>query len=228
VTFAPTLAENCSATRHDANIPCRNEARCYRVRVQTGADAMTANHLSVSNRHRGAFTASCSAADLSSRFLQGLTQPERESVLAAAKERRLRANSIVTNQGDPADSFFVLTKGCARHFFTTEEGQEILVFWFTVGDVFGGSALLPEPWPYLLSTEVVEDSCALVWRRSEIRDLVARYPRLQENALSIASEYLAWFHASHTALISHTDRGRVGRVLTSLAQSIWPYSSRRP
>ena len=49
---------------------------------------------------------------------------------------------------------------------------------------------------------------------------MARYPRLQENALSIASDYLAWFHASHMALVSHTARQRLARVLTSLAQGI--------
>jgi CRP-like cAMP-binding protein len=79
---------------------------------------------------------------------------------------------------------------------------------------------LPEPSLYLVSTEMVKDSCAFVWRRSVIRDLVARYPSLQENALSIASDYLTWFHASHMALISQTARQRLARVLTSLAEGI--------
>jgi CRP-like cAMP-binding protein len=67
---------------------------------------------------------------------------------------------------------------------------------------------------------MVKDSCAFVWRRSVIRDLVGRYPTLQENALSIASDYITWFHASHLALISYTARQRLGRVLMSLAQGI--------
>ena len=158
--------------------------------------------------------------DLKSRFLQGLTKPDIEAVLAASIVRRLPANSIVTNQGDPADHLYLLTKGCARHFSITEEGEKILLLWFAPGDVFGGLTLLPEPSSYLLSTELVKDSRVIVWHRSEIRDLAARYPRLQENALSIASDYLAWFHASHMALVSHTARQRLARVLTSLAQGI--------
>jgi CRP-like cAMP-binding protein len=140
--------------------------------------------------------------------------------MAAATARCFAANSIVTNQGDPAEHFFLLTKGCARHFTITEDGRKVLLVWFSAGDVFGGSALLSDPSSYLLGTEMVKDSCAFVWRRSVIRDLVARYPSLQENALSIASDYITWFHASHLALISYNARQRLGRVLTSLAQGI--------
>jgi CRP-like cAMP-binding protein len=154
------------------------------------------------------------------RFLQGLSAQELESVTATATSRQFVANSVVTNQGDPADYFFLLTKGCGRHFSLTEDGRKILLIWFSPGDIFGGYALLQEPSTYLLGTEMVEDSCALVWRRNVIRDLVARYPSLQQNALSIASDYLAWFHASHMALISHTARQRLARVLTSLAEGI--------
>jgi CRP/FNR family transcriptional regulator, nitrogen oxide reductase regulator len=154
------------------------------------------------------------------RFLQGLSASDLESVMAASSLRRFAANAIVTNQGDHADYFFLLKEGRARHFSLTEEGRKVLLIWFSTGDVFGGSALLPEPSLYLVSTEMVKDSCAFVWRRSVIRDLVARYPRLQENALSIASDYLTWFHASHMALISQTARQRLARVLTSLAEGI--------
>ena len=140
--------------------------------------------------------------------------------MRASTPRRFVANSIVTNQGDPADYFFLLTKGCARHFSITEDGRKILLLWVAVGDVFGGLTLLTQPSCYLLSTEVVRDSCALVWPRGEIQNLVTRYPRLQENALSIASDYLAWFYASHMALISLTARQRLARVLTSLADGI--------
>jgi CRP/FNR family transcriptional regulator, nitrogen oxide reductase regulator len=166
----------------------------------------------------------CSASALpaarKSRFLHGLTRADLDSVMASSKARRLPANSIVTNQGDPADYFFLLTKGCARYFSTTEEGEKVLLFWFVAGDIFGGTALLPEPSSYLLSAETVKESCAFVWHRNVIRDLVARHPQLQENALCIAENYLAWFQASHMALVSHTARQRLARALTSLAPGI--------
>jgi CRP/FNR family transcriptional regulator, nitrogen oxide reductase regulator len=169
---------------------------------------------------RAARTASRYPADLKARFLEGLTQSDLNALVSASTQRHYLANSVITNQGDPADYFFLLTRGCARYFFITEEGQKVLLLWFAAGEVFGGNALLPEPSTYLFSTEMVKDSDVFVWRRREIRDLMARYPRLQENALSIASDYLSWFHASHMALISHTARQRLARVVTTLAQGI--------
>jgi CRP-like cAMP-binding protein len=154
------------------------------------------------------------------RFLQGLATSDLEVVIAASTLRTFVANSIVTSQGDPAEYFFLLTRGCARHFSVSEEGKKVLLQWLAAGEIFGGLALLSEPSSYLLSTETVKDSCAYVWRRTIIRDLVACYPILQENALSIASDYLTWFHASHMALVSHTAPQRLARVLTSLAQGI--------
>jgi len=159
-------------------------------------------------------------AGLKSRFLQGLLQPDIEAVLRTSRPRRFGTNSVVANQGDAADYFFLLTKGCARQFSITEDGRKVLLLWLAVGDVFGGLALWPEPCSYLLSTEVVKGSCLIVWHRSEIRNLMARYPRLEDNALSIALDYMAWFLASHMALISHTARQRLARVLTSLGRGV--------
>lgn len=181
---------------------------------------MTTSLWCASTQVRPASTASKYPADLKSRFLEGLTGPELKSVMAASTQRHYPAKSVITSQGDPADYFFLLKKGCARYFSITEEGQKVLLLWFSPGEVFGGYALVAEPSNYLLSTEMVEDGCVLVWRRSKMRDLLARYPRLHDNALFLAGDYLSWFHASHMALISHTARQRLARVLTSLAHGI--------
>ena len=70
----------------------------------------------------------------------------------------------------------------------------------------GGAALLANPSLYLASAETLKDSHVLVWNRSAIRELAARYPRLLENALVTASDYLAWYVAAHVALTSHSAR----------------------
>jgi hypothetical protein len=50
-----------------------------------------------------------------SQFLDGLTPTDRKTILAAATPRRFFANSVITNQGHPADHFFLLTKGLVRY-----------------------------------------------------------------------------------------------------------------
>ena len=159
-------------------------------------------------------------ANLKSRFLEGISPVDLNVILAAAKQRHFRSNSVIVNQGNTPDHLFLLTHGRARFFFNTQEGQKVILFWLTPGEIFGGAALLSNPSPYLVSTETLKDSTMLVWDRATLRNLASRYPRLLENAMLIAYDYFVWYLADHVALISHTARQRLAGVLVYLAQTI--------
>jgi CRP-like cAMP-binding protein len=154
---------------------------------------------------------------LNARFFEGLAQHDLDVIWASATERRYLANSVITNQGNPAEHLFLLISGRARHFFITQEGQKTLLLWLPPGEIFGGVAFLSKAKDYLLSTETVKDSSVLVWDRAIMRTLAVQYPRLAENALLIAANYLAWYLADHVALICETARQRLAQVLISLS-----------
>jgi CRP-like cAMP-binding protein len=159
-------------------------------------------------------------ANLRSRFLEGFSPLDLNVILAAAKQRHFTSNSVVVNQGNPADHLFLLTKGRARFFFNTQDGKKVILLWLTPGEIFGGAAFLSSPSLYLVSTETLKDSSMLVWDRAALRNLAGRYPRLLENTLLIAYDYLAWYVADHVALTSHTARQRLAGVLVCLAETI--------
>jgi CRP-like cAMP-binding protein len=157
---------------------------------------------------------------LKSRFFDGLTLRDLETIRAAAKERHYRATSVITNQGNPAEELFLLTNGHARYFYLTQDGHKTLLLWLTPGDILGGAAFLSIPSKYFLSTEAVRDSSFLVWDRATIRSLAANYPRLLENALLLGSDYLVWYLADHVALVRKTARERLAQILIHLAELI--------
>lgn len=165
-------------------------------------------------------------SELKSGFLAGLAPSDRKLVLAAASLRRFVANSVVTHQGTPANRLFLLTKGRARYFFITPDGRKVLLFWLVPGDTFGGAALLSEPSEYHVSAETVKDSSVLVWDRNTVRALAARYPRLLENELSTASDYLNWYVSTHLALTCHSARRRLAYVLSNLARGLGQQNAR--
>ena len=104
---------------------------------------------------------------------------------------------------------------------TTNEGQRILLYWLTAGQIFGGAALLSTTVQYFASTELLPDSCALVWDRETIRELMSRSPQLLDNALSVAViENVSWFVSSQASLVGDDARGRVAHLLASLAAGI--------
>ena len=96
----------------------------------------------------------------------------------------------------------------------TSEGRKIILHWLTPGQIFGGATILSTPFQYLASSEVLADSCALVWERQDIRELSSSYPALLDNALSIAvTENIAWDIAAHVSLSADDARGRVAHLL---------------
>jgi CRP-like cAMP-binding protein len=153
-------------------------------------------------------------------FLDGLRPEDITTILRAAKEQRFSANSVVVNQAHRADHLFLLTSGRARHFFTTEEGQKILLRWIVPGDITGAATLLSQSSRYLMGTEVVKDSRFLVWNRNTLQRLTTRYPRLLQNVLSIADVYLDWYLTAHVALTCDSARKRCASVLANIGRAV--------
>ena len=155
-----------------------------------------------------------------SRLLDGLGAEVIEEILRAAKEQRFSANSVVVIQTHRAEHLFLLTHGHARHFFTTEGGQKILLRWLAPGDITGAATLLSKPSRYQMGTEVVKDSRFLVWNRATLQRLTTHYPRLLQNVLSIAEVYLDWYLTAHVALTCDSARKRCASVLTNIGRAV--------
>ena len=112
------------------------------------------------------------------RFFEGLDVADVRTIMAAATQQRFSANSVIARQGYSAGHLYLLLTGRLRRFFTTIDGQKIVLLRVTAGEVFGEAAVLAKPVEYLVSSEATTNTTALVWSRSTIRDLCARYPRL--------------------------------------------------
>ncbi len=153
-------------------------------------------------------------------FLHDLEQPDLHTVLSLARQRRFLAHSIVTNQGHPAAHLFMVLSGGARSFFLTQTGQKIHIHWYPPGEMFGGMTLVLREGEYIVSTEAMKESLVLIWDRQSIRSLTARYPKLLDNALVIASDYLNLAIATQVALSCHTARQRLAEVLVNLASGV--------
>jgi CRP-like cAMP-binding protein len=160
-------------------------------------------------------------AKLRPRFLSGLSKAELDTVLSAATHRQFLASSVILHAGDPAERLMILTSGQGRHFVLTRDGRKILLRLLTPGQIFGGVSALSEPSRYVASTEVLSDSCALVWDRKTMREFVTRYPRLLDNGLSIAvTEHVAWLIAALVSLSTDDAAGRIAHTLVGVACGI--------
>lgn len=154
------------------------------------------------------------------RFFEGLSSSDVASIIAPATKRPFPHRSVMAHEGYPADHLFLMIRGRARGFSMTSRGEKIPVLWFPPGEIFGGAAFLSKPTEYLVSTEAVNNSTVLVWDRSTIRSLGARYPRLIENALLIAYDYFVVYRSLLISATCQNARQRLAQVLGNLASGI--------
>jgi CRP/FNR family transcriptional regulator, nitrogen oxide reductase regulator len=154
------------------------------------------------------------------RFLEGLNPADIKTILGAGTLQRFPASSVMISQGYPAGHLFLLLTGRASRFFLTHDGQKVVLLRVVAGDIFGEMVMLDRPANYLVSTEAITNSSTLVWSRSTIRSLCERYPRLVQNSLSSAVDYLTFYRAAHVSLICNSAQQRLARILANLAEGI--------
>jgi CRP/FNR family transcriptional regulator, nitrogen oxide reductase regulator len=157
-----------------------------------------------------------SALVRASNFLAGLEKRVMHAILAAAQIRRISAKHIITAEGDRATHLFLVQSGQARFYHLTKQGELVVLAWLVPGDVIGLVALLTSPLAYMASAEATSDCELLVWNRSVIRKLAARYPLLGENGLHMALRYLRDYINRHIGLVTKTAEERLAETLLKL------------
>jgi CRP-like cAMP-binding protein len=158
--------------------------------------------------------------ELKPRLLEGLPPSDLATILGLATVRRFPARTAIARESHDAERAFLFLDGRGRTYTMTEKGEKVLLVWIFPGDPAGGRAIMSEPMKYLVNTETVVDSTVLVWHRNTLLPMTKQYPRLLENALLIASDYLESYRDLHVAASYDTAGKRVARALDRLVKDV--------
>ena len=150
-------------------------------------------------------------------FLEGLSPAQVQMVVAKAGVRRYAENDVITNEASGANHLFLLLEGAGRGYALTSRGEKIGLGWFPAGSIMGWASLVSKPMDYIVSMEAAASSSALVWDRATIQSFKETYPRLLENALLLAYDYVVLYRKLHIAAASDSAPQRLAQVLSQLA-----------
>ncbi len=153
-------------------------------------------------------------------FLEGLSPAEVQMVVAKAGVRRYAANDVITNEASGANHLFLLLEGAGRGYALTSQGEKIGLGWFPAGSIMGWAAIVTKRPSYIVSMEAVTSSSALVWDRVTIQSFAATFPRLMENAMHIAYDYVVAYRTLHLAALCDSAPQRLAQVLSQLAKGM--------
>jgi CRP-like cAMP-binding protein len=117
-----------------------------------------------------------------SRLFRGISQSERESIVAAGSRRSLRKGQTLIRQGEPASAFFLVDRGYLKLTQVTPDGAEVIVRFVGPWDPVAGVAALGET-PYPVTATACDAVDLLAWPRPVLVALLDRYSQLKTNIL---------------------------------------------
>ena len=152
-----------------------------------------------------------------STLLRGLPDQHVKSLIQAGHVRGVARDGFFFQQGDPASTLYVLTAGQARLVQVTPEGNQIVLRFIAVGEMFGGIAFLGDT-AYPASAQAITECAALSWDGETMTGLMDRYPRLALNALQHMAERIQELQDRLREMATERVERRIANTLLRLAR----------
>ncbi len=150
-------------------------------------------------------------------FLAGLEPADIRSILHAGHACALARDEFFFQQGEPASALYVVTSGQARLVQVTLEGNEVVLRFVGIGDLFGGIAFLGEP-VYPASAQSVGDCTALRWDAETIAGLMERHVTLAFNVMRVMAGRLQDLQDRVREMATERVERRIANTLLRLAR----------
>ena len=115
-------------------------------------------------------------------LFENMSPDDLDDILRTATSRRYAPGDKVFEQGELAESFFVLLFGRLRVTQVTSEGQQLVIRMVNPGDLFGIAKALRRT-DYPGTATAASESIALAWPMASWDDFMVRHPSLAVNAM---------------------------------------------
>jgi CRP/FNR family transcriptional regulator, cyclic AMP receptor protein len=150
-------------------------------------------------------------------FFEGFGAEAVTALAALCTSRRLAAEELLFQKGDPGDALFAVRRGQIRIATGTEAGRRLTLNILGSGDVFGEIALL-DGYPRTAEARALEPSELFVLRRRDFLLFLERTPAVAVKVIDLLCERLRWMSSrvEETALLPV--EARLARRVVMLAQ----------
>lgn len=149
-------------------------------------------------------------------LLKGLSAPDLHTVANLCSDRLYSKGEVIFYQDDPAQSLFILNRGCVRISVVNPNGREKIIGLFQTGDIFGEN-LLAQRRRQVQAT--AHDECWVsIITREDFARLIQEKPALALNLIEILTRKLGDARDDIGALSFLDTENRVAKTLLKLGQ----------
>lgn len=149
-------------------------------------------------------------------LFENLSEDERNSLASRFIIRHHPKNSIIINEGDDTNSFYIILKGRVRVYLNDDNGKEVVLNIQGEGEYLGEVALLDES-PRSASVLTMEDSQFGVLKRQSFIECISENPRLSLKVMQGLTRRLRALSENVRSLALMDVYGRMARLLLELA-----------
>jgi CRP/FNR family transcriptional regulator, nitrogen oxide reductase regulator len=150
-------------------------------------------------------------------LFRGVGSADLLQIAALSHERAVDAGAFFFDEGEPADQFFVLTRGRVKLTQMSPEGHQIVLRHANPGEAFGGVGAFGDP-VYPVSAEAIEPAVARAWTSSVMRRLLETRPGVALNALHFVAGRLHDLQRRYRQVTTERVERRVARAILRLAE----------
>jgi CRP-like cAMP-binding protein len=134
----------------------------------------------------------------------------------SVSERQLAAGEYLFWEGDPADWFYIITKGKVKVSKISSQGKETILDFFGPGEMVGEVAVFAGK-AYPASAQAQSDASLLGIQKSALLDFLSRYPEVTLRIINILSGRLRDSQNRLRDLAGERVEQRLARILMMLS-----------
>lgn len=146
-----------------------------------------------------------------------LSQPELKILENHMITRTFRKNTVVINEGDEANSLYIILSGKVKVFLSNEDGKEIIINTQGAGDHFGELALLDEA-PRSASVMTTEKSSIGVISKVDFVNVLTKHPELALKLIRELTRQIRLLSENVKTLALMDVYGRVAKTLLGMVE----------
>ena len=148
-------------------------------------------------------------------LFDGIDAATLTEVTAVARTRVVCPGETLFEQGDDADSFFLVKAGSVKLTQLSPDGEVVILKLLGPGDVLGGAAALAAG-THPVSAVAVAETVTCEWPDAVMASLRERHGRLAVNALRLVATRLYDLQEQHRQLAENKVERRIARALVRL------------
>jgi len=151
-------------------------------------------------------------------LVDGLSHSELNAIASAFEDRIYSKGELIFDQGDPADSLFILNRGCVRISIVYRNDREKILAIHMTGDVFGEDLLGPKEY-FETQATAHEESWVSIIPRDQFVTLIQDRVSIALNYIKILSWRLSEAREDIASQCFFNTERRVANTLLKLART---------